>query len=72
MVEKEYLVLGVLALLIVVMAVQALQLNELKSRVAALSVAGVRAQAASAPVQSTQPVALPPSLQNLPTQVGGC
>ncbi|MEM3030849.1 MAG: hypothetical protein QXH27_03895 [Candidatus Micrarchaeia archaeon] len=72
MVEKEYLVLGVLALLIIVMAAQALQLNELKSKVAALSVAGIRAQAASAPAQTTQPAALPSNLQNLPTQVGGC
>jgi len=70
--EKEYLVLGVLALLIIVMAAQALQLNELKSRVAALSVAGIRAQGTGAPVQTAQAAALPSNLQNLPTQVGGC
>ena len=71
--KKEVLITIVLAVLVLVSLVQALQLRSLKSQIETGSFS-VQTKAAATPVASGSAVspALPQSLDNLPQMVGGC
>ena len=71
--KKEVLITIVLAVLVLVSLVQALQLRSLKSQIETGSFS-VQTKAAATPVASGSggSPALPQSLDNLPQMVGGC
>jgi len=74
--KKEVLITLVLAILVLVSLVQALQLRSLKSQIETGSFS-VQTKAAATPVASGSAgsggsPALPQSLDNLPQMVGGC
>ncbi len=68
--NKESLTLGVLIVLVAVAGVQTVSLSKLSSGTA--SAAPVSAAASTSTTTATDSAALPSSLSNLPSQVGGC
>lgn len=70
--EQKIIIAIVLGVLILVSAVQAVQLFSLKDKV---ETGNVRVGSASSPTAASgakAPGAVPPSIQNLPQMVGGC
>jgi len=65
--NKELIIIGILALLLVVSVVEAVQIQQLKSGSASTVNAPAQKQS-----ESTGNSIVPSNLQNLPDMVGGC
>lgn len=73
-IDQKMVVALVLGVLVLVAAVQAFQLNGLKSKIASgeLSVSASGSSVATQSGGSSAPASTPPSLNELPQMVGGC
>ena len=65
--DKELIITIVLAVLVVISVVQAVEINSLKT---SISTGGIATVSANAP--SAGSAAVPSNIQNLPEMVGGC
>ena len=78
-IERDMLVAILLGIIVLIGALQAIQLTGLKNGVSegtgaasAPAAAAAASPGASSPSAPAQPAAVPSSLQNLPNMVGGC
>lgn len=68
--NKNLLIMIVLAVLVLVSAVQAVQLNDLRTKIASGEIKTTGAATANTP--SSGAASVPSNIQNLPSMVGGC
>ena len=67
--NKNLLIMIVLAVLVLVSAVQAVQLNDLRTKIAS---GEIKTTGAATSTGSSGAASVPSSIQNLPSMVGGC